>query len=75
MDGDHKYVRKCLAPNIKVYTPRGLIMFRRAFIFLEYPLLFSQKIAPGLEGDDDDGDDGGRISGHVQARYSIAPRD
>ena len=53
VDGDHKYVRKCLAPNIKSYTPRGLIMFRRAFILLEYPLLFSQKIAPRLEGDDD----------------------
>ena len=31
-------------------------------------------VSPGPEGDDD-GDGGGRISGHVQARYSITPRD
>ncbi len=28
-----------------------------------------------MEGDGDDDDGGGRISGHVQARYSNAPRD
>ena len=55
--------RSARVENIGYYFLR-----KSAFIFSENSL--------GLEGDDDDdGDDGGRISGHVQARYSIAPRD
>ena len=43
------------------------------YSYLSGIFLFSRK--PGPEGGDGGGGDGGRISGHVQARYSITPRD
>ena len=51
---------------------------RRFFLFLQNNIFYIFLVSPGLEGDDDgdDDDDGdGRISSHVQARYSITPRD
>ena len=61
----------------RVENQGSYFLIKSAFIISENsPFIFSEN-RPGLEGDDDDGGDGdgGRISGHVQARYSIAPRD
>ena len=50
-------------------VPAGAFLYPKIAPFYFFGGVFS----PGLEGDDDD--DGERISGQGQARYSNAPKD